>query len=181
VSAAGLAAPVDIQRALLDWDFDRADRLVEIAAAALAQHLESLGRAQARGYEVGQRFGLVFAENVEAAATLAQSEAAAVMAVQTSEARVAAARTPLMRIGLLGSDVDATLDDARAALAAGEFRTAIAGAGSAQRHLDRATREGVIRLGLLAGVAVLVTSMVLLRGRSRHHTQRKVNAWDSTR
>jgi hypothetical protein len=180
-SAAGLVVPVDIQRALLDWDFDRADRLVEIAGAALAQHLESLDRAQARGYDVGQRFGLVFAEDVAAAAALAQSEAAAVAAVQSSEARVAEARTPLMRIGLLGSDVDATLEDARAALAAGEFQPAIEWAESAQRHLDRSTREGIIRLGLLVGFAVLVASMILLRGRSRNHSQRNVNAWDSTR
>jgi hypothetical protein len=179
--ADGFVAPRDLQRALIDWDFARTQELAETARAALAQHRETLDRARAAGYDLGQQFGLVFAEDAAAAAAVAQDEAQALAAVQAADARLTTGRTPLMRVGLVGGGLDERAADARSALARGDFQGAIERAGTVEQRLDNAARDGVFRIALAAGVAGLAAGVIVGRGRLRIRPRRGINALDSSR
>ena len=179
--AAGLAAPNDIQLALIAWEFGRAQELAGTARAALSQHRETLERARAAGYDLGQQFGVVFADDVVGAAALAGEEARALAAVQAADARLVGDRTPLMRVGLAGSGLDTTAAEARGALARGDFRSAIERADAVEKRLDGAARDGAIRIALATGVLALAAGGLLVRGRFRMRPRRDLNVLDSAR
>lgn len=166
---AGGATPLpgDLAEALRAWDFERAERLIALATTALETHTRTAHEARAGGYDLGDRFTHAFAEGAEAAEDVAQAEAEALLAVTAAGARLHESRSPLMRLGLLGVDLGRLDTAARSDLARGEYDGAVARAGTIERRLDSASRDGAIRLGIAGLIACAVSGMLLIGIRRR--------------
>jgi hypothetical protein len=130
----------------------------------LNQHDHTAARAQAAGIELGRSFADAFSRGAEQAAVVARNEAAAVDTAGMALERAHAERAPLLRVGLLGADLSGREAQIRAALAAGDYRTAAATAAALQQRLDSAERDGAVRLMLpIAALLLLAVVMVVRR------------------
>jgi hypothetical protein len=173
----GLTPPAEIEEALRAWDFDRAERLVGAARAALDLHVDSLNRAQSAGYSLGDGFARSLARSADEAMSVARQEAAALDAVQRAQDRLDEPRSLLMRIGLVARDLSREAESARSALAEGDYDAAIDRATAMEERLDNARREGAVRLGIAAAVGLVLIGITVARLTRR----RKQRPWLASR
>ncbi len=160
--AGAWALPPQVRQAMRAWQFDTAERLLANARTVLSQRAAVEAATQATGLVLPDTVRQLFERGALAeASSLAATQLDAIDVVAGAAAYRPAEPDPLTTIGLLGADPDATLDNARTALSAGNVDTALADAQLAQQTWTGAWEEGR-RRGLL-GIAVLV-AIVLLGG-----------------
>ena len=160
--AGGWALPPQVRQAMRAWQFDTAEGILADARTVLAQRTAVEDATRATGLVLPDTVRELFERGALAeASSLAAIQLSAIDVVSGAAAYRPADPDPLTTIGLLGSDPDATLSAARAALAAGSVEAALADAQLAQRTWTDAWEEGR-RRGLLA-IAV-ITAVLLLAG-----------------
>lgn len=173
----GWTPPLALRREMAAWDFDD-------AGVAVTQADEVLGlRADIEetlsGLDVGS---LGLEDDYESAASMKDL-------VDEAEGTLDAARAyrdakahhddtsgnVLARIGLIGSDTDAKLDDARSDLGDGKPGGALQATASVERRLDAAVRNGLLRLAGAVLILVLLLWGPVLRRRRRRARRAEVD------
>ena len=169
-ASVGLAVPADVDAAVRDWSFARAGQLIGTAASALDAYERTLMEARAAGLELGPGGQTAFARSAADGAAAVEQQAAAVSALSAAIIRLREARSPMMRLGLLGTDLSDQEAAGRAALAAGDAVDAAARAAIITHRLDTAGRDGMLRAG--ASVAAVGLLAVAVLWRTRRGTRR---------
>jgi hypothetical protein len=167
--------PLPIRAAMDGWEFGEATALIADAADVVARH-EALAEASAAlGVDVPASFEADYEAVDESFAGVRadiDEQRAAVDRVATAIELEAGDDGFFDGIGLIGSDLDARLDEARAALSAGDPVTATAIAADVSSTLAEAERVGQRRVTTAAAVtaaalAVVIVAAVLTARRRR--------------
>jgi len=169
------AAPVAVREQMAEWNFTKATDLI-VAANAVLDLRDELDTKAAD-------LRITYPSNLEeiyesADDSLAESRAALQQQIDAADALLAAVNAEerddgvFERIGLIGSDPGETLDDARAAFAAGDNDLAIDLAQDVSDQITEAPGKGKMR-AILAGVALLLIGLatLFLIRRRRHRKQ----------
>jgi len=136
----------------------------ESYAPRLEQRADLIGRLGAlrtgtdeAGFSLPARIGQLLDEwDFDEAETLIVSAERALAAYIEAEARLDESRSFTERIGLIGKDPDATLEDAADAFTATEFSRSERLSRDAIAEMDSAADDGLIRLLIAAGIAALL-------------------------
>lgn len=164
--------PKAIRVALDHWQFDVAADLIARAQAVLAGRPALESAASALGVTLPAALRTLFegdAGPATAAAELA-TERAAIDRMAADFAARPTALSPVERVGLMGSDPEQFVADARAAFAKGSLGDAVTSADAAADAWTGALDAGRGRLALIAGILTVFAFLVLLvtAGRDRH-------------
>lgn len=173
----GWTPPLALRREMATWAFDDATEAVAQADEVLALRADI--EATLEGLDVG-RLGLE--DSYESAASMSDLGDEAQSTLDAARAyRDAAAHhddvsgNVLARIGLVGSDTGAKLDDARSDLGDGKPGGALQATASVERRLDAAVRNGLLRVAGTVLVLVLLLWGPVLRRRRRRARQAEVD------
>ncbi len=179
---AGWAAPTGLRTAMTDWAFDEVDPIV----TAAGQVLDALDALAAASRELGVEIPTPFETDYERAVDVADLEAItaeiddridAVAVVGGAQARLEQSRDVTLRVGLMGTDLDPILADARASLESGEPAAARASAARLVRTLDGAPalgRSRILRTSLAtAAVTLLLIALIVVVVRRRRSARRR--------
>lgn len=162
--------PRSIRDAMRAWQFDLATTELGEAGAVLDQRAILTARAAAAGLRLPPTLQLAFegSDGLGSAGQVATAELAAIDVIDRARSTRPVAPDPVVLIGLIGAQPDASLATARAAFAAGDLRAAVAAASDAQTGWSTAADVG--RGRLLSGLALLLAlglAVVLVLTRSR--------------
>lgn len=164
------APPVVIRREMDAWNFDTASTDIADANQVLNQRDTLAATLDALGISMPESLQVAYESSegpiATISATLADAQQTAQLIVDATE-RVDDARTPMQKLGLLGTDLDKTLAEAREAYAAGDMSAARTKAQEATDGLKNATRDGLIRVGIASAALLLVGSLIWLIARRR--------------
>jgi hypothetical protein len=152
--------PRVIRDALRAWEFETAEALMADARTVIAQRDAVAGlavRADAALPTTTQ--GLFESGSLAEASAHAESQRAALLAIETAEASRSAEDDILSRIGMMGEHPEQSLRGARLLLAQDDFEGSLAASDRALRAWTVAWEEG--RRRALLGLAVLATVLVL--------------------
>lgn len=163
----GWAPPAALRRAMAAWSFEDATAMMPAVRDAFGER-DAVADALAT---IDVAVPTALREDVEGAEDLAALDRTLADAVQAADALVEATTAeqqanPLARLGLLVLPVGDELDDARAALDAGQWDRADERARAASSGVGNATTVGGLMLGGVLLAAVVVLAVVRLRRRS---------------
>lgn len=167
VQAKGLSSdiPDDIRQDVAAWRFDEALVGLDRAEADLQTYTEIKDALSTLRRDV-QAAGLTLPQTIDASLARLDFEPArltmaaaqrALDAYLDAQQKVDAPRSLWLRLGLLGSDPDSSLDDAARAFARGDFQTVIDEANSAADTVDDASRVALTRLLIFVGILAATT------------------------
>lgn len=167
------APPVVVRENMAAWDFAEAEELIEAASKVLALRDELDGRAAELGATYPDGLEARYESSKE---NLEESTVALQEQIDNAEAVLAAVAAEnrddgfFGGIGLVGSDLMSTLDDAKSAFADGDHEAARSLASDVIEQVDDAARVGEQRTMFLIGgtlllVGVAIVSRTLLRRR----------------
>ncbi|MEX2322828.1 MAG: hypothetical protein WEA29_03550 [Acidimicrobiia bacterium] len=176
-----MAPPWAVRRLLDAWDFTEARKAIAAATDILAIAGDIVATLSGTGLDLPRSL----VTSYESAATLADLDAAALIADRHLEAALVLAaaqeafdapRDPLVRLGLFGSDAAGYLDAARAAFAAEDPPTAIREAEVVLELFAGARDAGRLRAFWAGGVALfglgIAITWVVVRWRRRRRATR---------
>ncbi len=179
---AGWAAPTGLRTAMTDWAFDEVDPIV----TAAGQVLDALDALAAASRELGVEIPTPFETDYERAVDVADLGAitaeiddriGAVAVVAAAQDRLEQPRDAALRVGLMGTELDPILADARASLESGEPDAARASAALLVRTLDDAPalgRSRILRASVAAAAAsLLLIALIVVVVRRRRSTRRR--------
>jgi hypothetical protein len=149
------APPLQVRQDMAGWRF-------ELAEAAMAEADEVLGwrddiEAVVDGLDVGTpalEESYESAQDVADVLASAEETLEAAEAYRDAEARLDAGSGLLGTVGLWWADTGGQLDEARQELEHGDPTASVAASLGLQRRLDNATRDGALRVGAGAGLAL---------------------------
>ncbi len=184
---AGWAAPTGLRTAMTDWAFDDVDPIVT-AAGEVLDALDALATAS---QELGVEIPTPFEADYERAVDVADLEAItaeiddridAVAVVAAAQDRLELPREVALRVGLMGTELDPILADARASLESGEPDAARTSADLLVRTLDDAPalgRSRILRASVAtAAASLLLIALIIVVVRRRRSTRRRRLALD---
>lgn len=174
----GWAVPEVVYEKLANWRFDDVEslaaELAEVAAAANAVRDDAASLELAVPTEPQESYESVEGEDgdIAAVAEAIAEQHEAVTALIDATARTDEPTSWLEDVGLWGTDLDATLEDARGAFEAGDYAAVRRGATEINDALDDAESVGRGRAIAIGGVALglvllLLVVVTLLRRRRR--------------
>ena len=167
------APPAVVRERMSAWEFEEAIELIEASRRVLTKRDELDDRTE----ELGELYPDDLEALYEASnSTLAESEAAVQLQIDTADMILAAIEAESSgdgffgTIGLLGNDLAAKLGDAKTAYANGDHERASDLAGNVIASADEASSVGIARTlfaggGLVFVIAISVTLRLLLRRR----------------
>jgi len=165
------ATPLVVRRQMSAWEFGDATTSIEQAEAVLTMRDELDTAVDEIGTSYPAEVQAAYEEATER--DLDDATATVKAHLDTAIVLLDAARADrgshgiIGTIGLLGNDVDGTLDAAIDAFVAGDLATADAKAQEVITAVDDETSSGLIRLAILLGLSLLVTGGVVLTRRRR--------------
>ena len=174
LTAADWPTPFYVRGPMSDWDFSAATTRIAAATALIARRDEIAALAATLGVEAPTALRTAYEtarDSFDEATRVADGEIAALRALQEAASAVAAARPPLVAVGLVGSTPEADLAAARAALNAGS-PDAAARAQAVSALIRDSLETGRSRLvaaagGLIAVTVLLLVTVVVARRRRR--------------
>ena len=179
--SAEMAPPWVVRRLLDAWDFTEAHKAIAAATDILTIADDIVATLSGTGLDLPRSL----VTSYESAATLADLDAAALIADRHLEAALVLAaaqdafdapRDPLVRLGLFGSDAAGHLDAARTAFAAEDPPTAIREAEAVLELFAGARDAGRLRAFWAGGVALfglgIAVTWVVVRWRRRRRARR---------
>lgn len=172
----GWSPPLELRDAMTSWRFGKVDDLVAASEEVLADRQTTLDLLDE--YDIDDLPG--FEATYESAKSVAELAGVADQYVSVAETLAEANDDPgvvlstLADIGLIGHDLDDTLTDATAAMAAGEIDEADELATDAMDRVDDAPLQGGLRLG--GALLILLIVMVLWRTVRRRRRRRAERA-----
>lgn len=164
------APPTVIRREMDAWNFATAATDIADANAVLDQRDALAATLQSLDLTMPQSLQTAYESSEGPIASIsAELDDAQVTAQLIDEAtrRLDDPRTPMQKLGLLGTDLDKTLAEARDAFTAGDMSTARSKAQEATDGLDHATRDGLIRVGIVSGALLLIGLLIWIASRRR--------------
>jgi hypothetical protein len=165
VTAAGAwELPVAIRTNMSAWHFSTAEHLITAANAVLADRQRIAAGAAGLGLRPPAKLRTAFetGNDLDAANGEADSEIAALSAIDGAQSAVRTAPSPVEWIGLLFASPDATLAAARAAFESGESGTAITDANQARATRADAAAAGRTRAAVGGGAILAADGVVML-------------------
>ncbi|MBI4932289.1 MAG: hypothetical protein HY828_00310 [Actinobacteria bacterium] len=158
------APPLGVRRRMSDWQFDAANPLIDEAQEVLRDRdaLDGMSAELAVGYPDALEAAYESAED-ELSTVSEQIQAQTEATQRTIDAVAAEAADDGLfeTIGFWGTDVPGLLEDAKAALTAGDLDTANERAQQAIDTVEDASSVGLQRAALTLGAIVLVTTLVV--------------------
>ncbi len=179
--AADWELPAAVRRAIDAWQFDAADGLLGQAREVLAQRdaLEAEARAAGLALPDAVRTAFEGSDGFRVAASEAETERAAIRAIDAAAATRPAAPDPVVQLGLLGMAPDLSLAEARAAFSADRLEDAVASAESARQDWQAAAdvgRDRLVRAALIAIIVLLALLFAVRAGRGRRAARRRASS-----
>lgn len=170
------APPAVVRHAMDGWDFATAATEIADANSVLDQRDQLQATLQALDMTMPTALQTAYeASEGPLASVAAEFDDAQRTAEMIADAtrRLDDPRTPMQKLGLLGTDLDKILAEARAAFEAGDMATARAKAQEAVDGLDNATRDGLIRVAAVSGALLVLGAAiwVIVRRRRSHRLE----------
>ncbi|MDW3217234.1 MAG: hypothetical protein R8F63_01365 [Acidimicrobiales bacterium] len=179
----GWAVPDELYQLLADWRFDRVIEFAEALSAAAAEAQAVRADSSTLGLTAPAAPQALYEDasavrDVEAVLEALAEQQSALAALTEASARAEEPTSRLEDLGLWGTDVDATVEDARVAFESGAYTAVHRAADDVLDTLDdaesvgrtRATVIGSVALGLLV-LLVLVLVLLLRRRRRRRRAE----------
>ncbi len=165
------APPVVIRRQMGTWSFEKATSVIEEAEAALdlRDQLDALV-AEAEAIYPAALEATYEAEksNLKATSEAVQAQIDSAQVLLDAVHAEGGSHGVFGTIGLIGTDLEGMLDDARAAFAEGDLDTAAEKSQQVMDAVESETSDGLIRVGIALGVVLLILALVLfIRHRRR--------------
>lgn len=175
VAAAGTwKMPFAVRYAMASWDFTSATTAMTTAAQILdlrKQVGESVDGLSLDGTAIQTQFEQARSQaDLDALLTLAQKEADAAAKYARARELNDGGRNILQAIGLIGTDTTRSIDSARSALVASEPDGASTSAQQVIDAIEKSSGQGLLRIGILAGLLLLALGAVLIVRRRRRRT-----------
>ena len=169
--------PEPIRLAMSTWDFDEADRGLDVAAVILDHRDEIRAAAAALDLTAPPTLKAAFEsdDGLDAAAAQATAELATLDQLANGTAALGDEPELVEAIGLIGSDPSVALAEARSAFEEGDLAAADRAAGAATTLRQGAAGEGRIRV-LAGGAAVLLVDGGVMAIGFAHRRRRQTAA-----
>ena len=164
------APPLGIRRSMTNWSFDSAIDRIEGAEAVLDLRDQLDTASQAAGAEYPDTLEEGYQEAtgpLDKAADAVRAQLDAAQLLLDAIEKEGSSHGVFGTIGLLGADLDATLDEAREALATGDLERARSLSQSVIDDVDDSTNAGLIRIGIALATILLILLIVWLVRRRR--------------
>lgn len=166
--------PQGLRRDMTDWEFDEAADAIAVLEPLAPDAVAVQEAAEVTGLDVPEAVRVAYedagsVDSYTELATLLPQAATTMEQVGEASGAVAAERDPVSELGEVLLDAEATADEARTALAAGELDRAAALADETTEQTDRALWIGLATIvgGLLLLALLVLVPVLLVRHRRR--------------
>lgn len=164
------APPLVIRRRMGSWSFDTVTAIIEEAEAALdlRDQLDTLvAEADATYPAALEATYEAEKSNLKATSEAIQTQIDSAQVLLDAVHAEGGSHGVFGTIGLIGTDLEGMLDDARAAFAEGDLDTAAEKSQQVMDAVETETTDGLIRVGIALGAILFITILVLFIRRRR--------------
>ena len=182
-AGSGWVAPRTVRAAMAVWDFKVATRAIADAQVVLdaRAHLDTQVAQLHTSYPTSFKtsYEVAMNDDLNRLATTMSNQSAVADQLISAEANARAEHGLFGRIGLVGTNLGAQLDEAKAAFAAGDLDAAVAEVNRVDASIDGAASLGQRRFGITVLIAVLLVELqltMLVWMHSRLHRPRVATA-----
>ncbi|HEX7492111.1 MAG TPA: hypothetical protein VF337_10460 [Candidatus Limnocylindrales bacterium] len=175
-TAGGWNLPVAVRESMAAWDFPAADKEMAVAGQILAlrdQIARTLPSLSLDGTAIEKQFeAAATAADLDDLLTLTKKAVDAAAKIDNATRLHSAGTNPLQAIGLLGADLDGTLNRARSDLQAGKPDSAASEAQAASDQVNGSSTQGLLRIG--AAIVILAGLLLAILWQARRRRRQAV-------